>query len=79
MQSVKAESTLPRGGAMIAYLCTRKRHLIPSQRFTITIHNGEWAFCHDGSPIGAHRWMATGGIPLAAVQRSSLARELATD
>lgn len=79
MPSAMNEGTLLRGGATITYLCTRKRHLSPSQRFTITIHNGEWAFCHDGSPIGAHRWMATGGIPLAAIQRSSLARELATD
>lgn len=47
--------------------------------YTITIHNGEWAYCHDANPVGAHRWMATGGIALADVQRSSLAWDLATD
>jgi hypothetical protein len=79
MQSTNTASTLLRSGAVVGYLCIRKRHLSVAQAFTLTIHNGEWAFCHDAHPVGAHRWMATGGISLADVQRSSIARELATD
>lgn len=78
MQRSSAGALLTSGG-MIGYICTRKRHLSPVQRSTLTIHNGEWAFCHDARPVGAHRWAATGGIPLADVQRSSMARDLASD
>jgi hypothetical protein len=78
MQRSSAGALITRGG-MIGYICTRKRHLSSVQRSTLTIHNGEWAFCHDARPVGAHRWTATGGVPLADVQRSSMARELATD
>jgi hypothetical protein len=79
MHAAGIADTLLRPGAIVGYLCTRKSHLSSAQTYTITIHNGEWAFCHDAHPMGAHRWMATGGIPLADVQRSSLARDLATD
>jgi hypothetical protein len=78
MQRSGAGTLLTRGG-MISYICTRKRHLSSVQRPTLTIHNGEWAFCHDARPVGAHRWTATGGVPLADVQRSSMARDLASD
>jgi hypothetical protein len=68
-----------RSGAMIGYVCTRKSHLKLGQQFAITVHNGEWAFCHDPTAGGTHRWMATGGIPLADIQRSRLAWDLASD
>ena len=29
----------------------------------LTIHNGDRAFSHLATAVGAHRWMATGGIP----------------
>lgn len=79
MQSSSTGGTLARAGAMVGYVCTRRGHANPAQRFTITIHNGEWAFCHDARAVGAHRWMATGGIALADVQRSTFARDLAAD
>jgi hypothetical protein len=79
MQAATTADTLVRRGAIVGYLCTRKAHLSFAQTFTITIHNGEWAFCHDADPVGSHRWMATGGIPLADVRRSTLAWDLATD
>jgi hypothetical protein len=64
---------------VVGYICNRRAHANPAQRFTLTIHNGEWAFCHDAFAVGAHRWMATGGMSLADVQRSTFARDLATD
>lgn len=79
MRAATSAGNLLRSGAIVGYLCTRKPHLSSSQMYTITIHNGEWAYCHDANPVGAHRWMATGGIALADVQRSSLAWDLATD
>jgi len=79
MQSSSTAGTLPRTGTTVGYICTRRSHVNPARRFTLTIHNGEWAFCHDALAVGAHRWMATGGISLADVQRSTFARDLATD
>ena len=76
--SVSAATLLP-NGAMIAYICTRRTHLNVAQQFAITVHNGEWAFCHDARGSGTHRWIATGGIPLADIQRSTLACDLARD
>ena len=74
-----SSTTLLRSGAMIGYICTRRRHLNWAQQFAITVHNGEWAFCHDATAGGTHRWVATGGIPLADIQRSTLAWDLASD
>jgi hypothetical protein len=76
--SPSATTLLP-SGAMIAYICTRRTHLNVAKEVAITVHNGEWAFCHDARGSDTHRWMATGGIPLADIRRSTLARDLARD
>lgn len=79
MSPSPTQTTLLRSGAMIGYVCTRKSHLNLGHQFAITVHNGEWAFCHGGTAGDTHRWMATGGIPLADIQRSTLAWDLASD
>lgn len=79
MQSSRTAGTLLRSGDMVGYVCTRKSHVNLAQHFKLTIHNGEWAFCHDATAVGSHRWMATGGIPLADVQRSTIARDISSD
>jgi hypothetical protein len=79
MESSSSPRTLLNSGAMVGYVCTRKSHLVFAPDFTLTIHNGDWAFCHHATAVGAHRWMATGGIPLGDVQRSRIAWELATE
>lgn len=58
---------------LVKYVCMRRSHVRHAQRFTLTIHNGAWAYCHDPSPEGRHRWMATDGISLPDVRRSSFA------
>ncbi|HKY50089.1 MAG TPA: hypothetical protein VJP45_02420 [Candidatus Limnocylindria bacterium] len=60
---------------LIRYLCVRRRHLGTNTHDTVTIHNGEWAFCH-GTVQRDHKWVATGGLTLEELRRSSLAREL---
>jgi len=62
---------------VIRYVCVREAHLRPSSDFSLIVHNGELAFCHDPKPRRDHRWMATGGIALADLRNSAIARELA--
>jgi hypothetical protein len=79
MVSSSTTGTLLISGAMVGYVCTRRSHLNVTQQFTLTIHNGDWAFCHDAAAAGRHRWMATGGMALPDVQRSTVAWDLARD
>jgi hypothetical protein len=61
------------GTALIAYRCVRPKHVGRSQRLTLTIYRGKWAFCsHEGS-TPEHEWAPTGGVTLAELLRVRLA------
>src|SRR5437016_12679532 len=35
----------------------------------LTIHEGSWAYCDGADSSDAHRWSATGGVPLESLVR----------
>jgi hypothetical protein len=37
----------------------------------LTIHEGAWAYCDGAAADEAHRWSATGGVPIEALVRWS--------
>ena len=63
--SVGSVVTAPRPGlALIRFTCDRPDHARRSERYTLTIHDGEWAFCgHDG-PSSDHKWRPIAGSKL---------------
>lgn len=62
--------------SLIRYICVRRGHLATTSEYTLTIHNGEWAFCHDPGERPNHKWVATDGLTLEQLRRSTLAHEL---
>ena len=52
------------GSAMIRFTCDRREHATRTQRFTLTIHEGMWAFCpHEGATT-EHQWRPIAGARL---------------
>jgi len=50
--------------ALVAFRCARRDHGNASARSTLTIHEGQWAFCTHEGPTWEHTWVATGGVRL---------------
>ena len=50
--------------ALIGFRCSRRDHAAGSARSTLTIHDGQWAFCAHEGPTWDHTWVATGGVRL---------------
>jgi hypothetical protein len=55
------------GSALIRFTCDRPDHAKRTQRFTLTILNGQWAFCSHEGPTTDHSWR-----PIAAVKLDQL-------
>ena len=49
------------GSALISFKCERPDHAMRSPRYTLTIHQGKWAFCLHEGPASNHRWRAISG------------------
>jgi hypothetical protein len=63
-----------RPGRMIAYCCVARAHwkkpASPAAANTVTIVEGDWAFCpHDAMLGTGHQWQATGGIAMENLRR----------
>lgn len=61
-----------RNPAAIGYVCRRRDHQARERRFTLTLHEGRWAYCASGTaPSHTHDWVPTGGATLAELTRSA--------
>ena len=57
--------TLPRpGSALVRFTCERPDHGKRSGRYTLTIHDGQWAFCAHEGPTSDHKWRPVPGATL---------------
>ena len=52
------------GSALIRYTCERPDHAKRTQRYTLTIHEGMWAFCGHEGPTSEHAWRQIAGMRL---------------
>lgn len=52
------------GSALISYTCQRPDHAKRSERYTLTIHEGKWAFCGHEGPTSDHSWRPIAGVRL---------------
>lgn len=60
----------------IAYLCDEPSHQIGQvSADTLTIHDGQWAFCRQDAKANGHVWRQTSGVPLYQLRTSSLLHE----
>lgn len=55
------------GSALIRFTCERPDHAKRSERYTLTINDGKWAFCAHEGPASEHDWR-----PIAGAQLDSL-------
>ena len=62
-----------RPGRAIGYCCVARAHWRkPAPRGatnTLTIVEGEWAFCPHDAMVNSHDWQATGGLELEDLRR----------
>ena len=60
---------------LVRFVCRAKMHVDASRNATVavgspvTIHDGAWAYCDGAGSDDAHRWSATGGVPLESLVR----------
>jgi hypothetical protein len=55
------------GSALIRFACARPDHAKRSERYTLTIHDGKWAFCvHEGAAT-EHKWRSISGAKLESL------------
>jgi hypothetical protein len=60
--------TAPRpGSALVRFKCDRPDHAKRSERYTLTIHDGQWAFCGHEGPTSDHKWRPIAGAKLDAL------------
>jgi hypothetical protein len=60
--------TAPRpGSALVRFTCERPDHAKRSDRYTLTIHAGEWAFCLHEGPTSDHKWRLIAGAKLESL------------
>ena len=52
------------GAALVSFKCERTDHAKRSERYTLTIHEGKWAFCPHEGPASEHMWRPTAGEKL---------------
>lgn len=52
------------GSALIRYTCDRSDHAKRTVRYTLTIHEGLWAFCAHEGPTSEHSWHLVPGVRL---------------
>lgn len=52
------------GSALIRYTCDRSDHAKRTSRYTLTIHEGLWAFCAHEGPTSEHSWQPVQGVRL---------------
>jgi hypothetical protein len=55
------------GSALIRFTCERPDHSKRSERYTLTIHSGQWAFCAHEGATSDHRWRPIAGARLDAL------------
>lgn len=55
------------GSALVRFTCARPDHAKRSERYTLTIHEGQWAFCGHEGPTSDHKWRPSGGAKLDAL------------
>jgi hypothetical protein len=58
--------------SIVHWECQSPEHrALHSRRGTggLTIHDGAWAYCDGAGADDAHRWSATGGVPLESLVR----------
>lgn len=55
------------GLALIRFTCDRPDHAKRSERYTLTIHDGKWAFCAHEGPRSDHKWRPIVGAKLDAL------------
>ena len=55
------------GSALIRFTCERPDHAKRSERYTLTINDGEWAFCPHEGPTSEHKWRLMEGAKLDAL------------
>jgi hypothetical protein len=66
--SGRAPLTGPRpGAALIQFTCDRPDHAKRNERYTLTIHDGQWAFCGHEGPTSEHTWRPVAGVKLDQV------------
>jgi hypothetical protein len=54
---------------LILFSCVRRDHVHESRDFTLTVHEGGWAFCPAAAPSSGHEWAKTDGVPLMDLMR----------
>jgi len=59
------------GSALIRFKCDRPEHARRSERYTLTIHDGKWAFCTHEGANSDHRWRPIAGTKLDALLGAS--------
>lgn len=52
------------GSALVRFKCDRLDHARRSERYTLTIHEGKWAFCGHEGPTSEHKWRPIAGAKL---------------
>ena len=55
------------GAALVRFKCDRPDHARRSERYTLTIHDGKWAFCTHEGPTSDHKWRPIAGAKLDAL------------
>lgn len=55
------------GAALVRFSCERPDHAKRSERYTLTIHDGKWAFCAHEGPTSEHRWRPISGTQLESL------------
>jgi hypothetical protein len=55
------------GSALIRFTCVRPDHAKRSQRYTLTINAGTWAFCAHEGPASEHKWRPIPGTKLESL------------
>jgi len=62
------------GSALVRFTCERPDHAKRSERYTLTIHAGQWAFCGHEGPTSDHKWRPIAGAKLDALLETRRAR-----
>jgi hypothetical protein len=50
--------------ALVQFTCVQPDHAKRSERYTLTIHDGKWAFCRHEGPASEHNWRPIEGVRL---------------